>query len=562
MDLRLIDGIGPFFRPVTRRRLNWSKIPFHDLKEDENTWQQIRRDLDELAKNAIAAGFNAITLDDISHLTPHPYYEEAIQKRISFFNERFRILITDLQNRGLRIFITSDVLTLSPAVVERLGQDRRAQRNFYLEIIQRFFAHFPQVEGIILRIGESDGLDVHDQLRSQLHLRSAREANEFLQELLPRMKDLGKKTILRTWTVGAHRLGDLIWHRGTLEKLLEGIDCENFILSMKPGDSDFFRYLPLNQAFFRYSGRKILELQARPEYEGAGELPSFLGLQYTRYLQAMEGVENLCGISVWCQTGGWHRFRRYSFFATGSPWIELNAKCALALFARNESLDTALNRLQLTEAKPFLEGLDRLMREVYYIRPFAEQKFFFRRVRIPPLLHIYWDTLFCIAPVRKLMRFFVPDHDAALQEGEDAMALLPELLKEVKHLPFPEEDIHFFADTLHLIALTRRYFFTRYDSKLVDEIIAQKKAYKTKWPKSKRARFRIRTDFTPFHLKRRTLLWSSAILFRKKRGYRFLDYAFVLTLLGFFYRAFSRAKLKALPKFVRKSAMGVDSLFK
>lgn len=50
-------------------------------------------------------------------------------------------------------------------------------------------------------------------------------------------------------------------------------------------------------------------------------------------------------------------------------------------------------------------------------------------------------------------------------------------------------------------------------------------------------------------------------MLRRRQAYRFLDYAFVLTLLGFVYRAFTRVKPEALPEFVRESAMGVDSLF-
>jgi len=391
MELRLVDGIGPFFSGVKRRRLNWSKIPFHDLPVGdgaEESWREVRSGMDEFASNVLAAGFNTVTLDDVAHLTDHPWYEDKVRERIRFFAERFGELIGDLRARGLRVYVTSDVVTMTEGGAKRLGNSRPEQREFYFDVLTRFFGTFPEVEGVILRVGESDGLDVHDELRSELHLRSAKEANGFLKELLPLMEKAGKTVILRTWTVGAHRLGDLIWHRGTLGKMLGGISSERFILSMKPGDSDFFRYLPLNKAFFRYEGRKILELQARPEYEGAGELPTFLGYQYARYAEDLKGAKNLVGISVWCQTGGWHRFRRMSFFGDGSPWVENNARVALGVFVKRKELKDCVR-----EGAEFFELLDRVIREGYYIRAFAEQKLFFRRVRIPPLLHVYWDTV-------------------------------------------------------------------------------------------------------------------------------------------------------------------------
>lgn len=560
MELRLVDAIGPFFRGIKRRRMNWSKIPFHDLPVGERAddhWCQIEEGLDEFARNVMAAGFNAVTLDDVAHLTDHPWYEDEVREKIRYFTRRFETLIDGLRRRGMRVYVTSDVVTMTRAVMEKTGGCRQKQREFYFEILTLFFARFSNVDGVILRVGESDGLDVHDDLRSELHLRSPAEANGFLKELLPRIELLGKTVILRTWTVGAYRLGDLIWHRGTLAKVLEGVDSDRFILSMKPGDSDFFRYLPLNKSFFRYDGKKILELQARPEYEGAGELPTFLGFQYARYARELKGVKNLIGISVWCQTGGWHHFRRLAFFDDGSPWVENNARVALGIFSRGQSLAECV-----LEGRKFFELLDRVIREAYYIGPFAEQKLFFRRIRIPPLLHVYWDTLFVIAPVRKLMRFFVEDHEGALREGEEAMKLLPRMLELVDELPYPREDVEFLESTLQMISLARRYFFESYSEELTEEILAAKREYKRRWPKGVRARFRIRTDFKPFRLKRRTLKWGSAVMLRRQRGYRFVDYLFGLTVLGFCYRLFRRAKPKALPKFVRESAMGFDSLFK
>ncbi|YCM44816.1 hypothetical protein V2O64_02135 [Verrucomicrobiaceae bacterium 227] len=564
MGLKLIDGIGPFFVPVKRRRLNWSKIPFHDLPsgpDSVETWVGIRRDLREFASHAVAEGFNAITLDDVAHLTDHLWYEGEVREKISFFAWQFKTLITDLKEMGLSVYLTSDVITLSEGVGKRLGKSREARRAFYFDLLNRFFDTFPEVDGVILRIGESDGLDVHDSLRSELHLRSAGEANAFLKELLPIFEARNKTAILRTWTVGAHRIGDLIWRKGTLERLVRGIESDAFVLSMKPGDSDFFRYLPLSESFTSYRGAKIVELQARPEYEGAGELPTYLGQHYERYAHELKEVENLVGFSVWCQTGGWHRFRRMSFFGEGSPWVENNARVALRIFTQGMSSDEALRDLHLPG--DFFSGVERLVREAFYLPSYASQPLFFRRVRIPPLLHVYWDTVFLIAPVRKLMRFFVKDHAKALREGEEAMLLLPGLIKTARELTFPARDLEFFGDTLEMMRWARRYYFGPFSPELAEEIEAAKSVYKLKWPKNGGCtRFRIRTDFQPMHLKRRTLRWGTRMMLRRRRAYRFVDYVFVLTLMGVIYRWFRRSRPKALPSFVRKSAMGVDSVFK
>ena len=97
---------------------------------------------------------------------------------------------------------------------------------------------------------------------------------------------------------------------------------------------------------------------------------------------------------------------------------------------------------------------------------------------------------------------------------------------------------------------------------LAPDIEAAKQAYKARWPRSQRQRYRIKTSFEPFRVKRRTLAWVAALLLRKRRGYRIIDRLFTLGLLGILYRLLRPAAKRSLPKFLRKSAMGIDSLFK
>jgi len=52
------------------------------------------------------------------------------------------------------------------------------------------------------------------------------------------------------------------------------------------------------------------------------------------------------------------------------------------------------------------------------------------------------------------------------------------------------------------------------------------------------------------------------LLLRKRRGYRIIDRLFTLDLLGLLYRLFRPAARRALPKSLRKSAMGIDAVLK
>lgn len=567
----LLDGMGPFFRGYETRRINWSKIPFNRLTlsgpERRANWNLVAEDLRRLAAEAVAAGFNALSMDDLAHLAPHPAHAADVAAGITVFREEFTTLFDLLKHEfGLGIFLTSDVLPTTPGVLAAIGESPTALTDCYRGLIRGVLDDFPQLSGLILRIGESDGLDVTDPIRTHLHLKTPGDANRLIRQLLPEFEQRDRTLILRTWTVGAHPIGDLIWHRKTLARTLGGIDSPNFIVSMKHGESDFFRYLPVNPAFFSVKQPKLLELQARREYEGAGEYPSFTGWDCERMARELEKAENVVGLSIWCQTGGWHRFQRRAFLEPDQRdvWIRFNTLAALRIFKDHHSVEQAITgivgdaRSQAT--LELLRHADTLIRELLYVGDFAKQKLFFRRVRIPPLLHVYWDSLFINHAVRAALRHFVEDRGQALRSGEAAFALFPRMLELAETARLPVEDIEHMRDLFHLILLARRFYFSDEESTIQQDILVAKKAYKARWPKSRR--YRIKTDFSDFHVKRRTLKWTTALLLRNKRGYRFVDHLFTLNLLGIAFRFFQRRFPKKIPKILRKSAMGVESLFR
>ncbi len=568
MELFLIDAIGPFFRGYDQQRVNWSKIPFaHLAGADERQWARIETDLWKFAREVSAQGYNAVTLDDLAHLAPHPLHELEVAGQIALFREKFRRLFDILRGEfGLKVYLTTDVLPMTPAVAAGLGNGSGVLESYYRDLVCGVLDDFPQLEGLILRIGESDGNDVSDPIRTQLHLTSAKETNRLLHLLLPEFEKRGRNLILRTWTVGAHRIGDLIWHEGTLAETLKGIDSPNFIVSMKHGESDFFRYLPLNRAFFRIPQKKIIELQARREYEGAGEYPSFIGRDCEKFARELTAATNMVGMSVWCQTGGWHRFRRLAFLEEGNRdvWIRLNTAAAIGVFKYAKSVEAVIG--DFTENAPavleLLRHSDTLIHELLYIEEFARQKLFFRRVRVPPMLHMYWDCIFINHGVRKIVSHFITDPERTLRAGEAAAELFPRMIQLAGEAGLPVDDIEHMRDAFGMILLARRYYFLPFDETMAEQIQVAKKRYKQRWPKEIRQRYRVKVSFEPFKLKRRTIAWAVRLMVRKKRGYRLFDHFFTLSLLGYVYRIFRARAPQALPAFMRESAMGVDVLFK
>nr|WP_320011513.1 hypothetical protein [uncultured Desulfobulbus sp.] len=573
MNLLLIDAIGPFFRGLPQGRKNWSKIPFTALPLEpiarQQRFSQIADDLHLFAQRVQGAGYNAVSLDDVAHLADHPWYEPEIRERIGIFREEFRRLFAVLHKAGLSIYLTMDVLTLTPRLRGKLAGEERRINTFLVELLLQFLRDFPEVAGVILRIGESDGRDVKDQFRSELHIRTPLQLNRLLETLLPLFERENRHLILRTWTVGAYPVGDCIWHPETLAKSLEGINSSAFILSMKYGDSDFFRYLPLNDHFFTTGVQKMVELQARREYEGCGEYPSFIGGDYEAYAGALQQADNLVGISVWCQTGGWVPFRRLAYLESEALWIEINTFVSAQIFSTGCSSREAVARYcsqqgieQQDELWELLQLSEEVVKELLYIPEYAAKQFYFRRVRIPPLLSVYWNTIFINHSMRKLMRHFVSDGRACIMQGQAALLKIDRMRELALKAGLPVADIDYMKDTFTLLALAREYYFLPYSDEIRVRLKKAKKRYKKLYPSGTRSRYKVKLSFKSLRLRRRYLGWFLNLLLRRQPGYRLLDHLLVLHLLAMGYRLLHASRPGLIPKFARKRAMGLETIFK
>lgn len=570
-SLFLIDAIGPFFRGYDRRVINWSKIPWdHAGRQGAAWWETVCRDLNVLGRQATAWGFNAVSIDDVTHLAEHPWLEPEVRHRVARYRVEMKRCFEVLRKTGLSIYVTMDVFSATPGLLKRLRVEQKPVNDYLAELMDRFLADFPEVAGIIVRIGESDGKDVHDDFRSQLVIKTPGDARTFLQHLLPVFEKHGRKLVFRTWTVGAYPIGDLMWHRGTFAETFKGITSPALIVSMKFGETDFFRYLPLNRNFFRTGLAKIVELQTRREYEGCGEYPSFVGWQYERYIRELKQAQNVVGCMVWCQTGGWVPFRRLAFLEPEAIWNDLNTYVTIRMMKDGSLVEDAVrefaNMRRLGDAEALLELLrlaDECVRELLYVEEFAQQKLFFRRVRIPPMLTVYWGNIFVSHSIRKLLRHFVRDADSALRSARRCMDNLERMIPLAARAGAPVADIEYMRDTFHLLALAREYYFAEDAQDIEARILEAKKVYKARYAKrGLRARYRVKTDFKPLLLNPRHLGWAVAFLMRRHRGYRMVDRLVILSALSLIYRFIAARRPQWIPGFASKSAMGVDVVFR
>jgi hypothetical protein len=571
MEWYIIDGIGPFFKQVDQEVINWSKAPFEHLESNglllPERCQQIADDFKRFCTHAAAAGYNAVTLDDVAHLCLFPFYPASLKQKIESYRHLYEKLFAIASEANLRILITTDLLFFNQYIEKNIDQTDLQLRNFAANCCRQVLERFPVIAGIIFRIGESDGLDVGGDFTSRLIIHRPVQARAMLQTLIRLFEELDRQLIFRTWSVGVGRIGDIIWNHHTFDQVFSGLESPNLIISMKYGASDFFRFLPLNRLFFRCPHRKIIELQTRREYEGFGEYPSFVGWDYEAYRNQLVGAQNMVGISVWCQTGGWSGFRRLTWLDNSSVWTEINTFVTARIFRQGLSADQAIQQYyrehvhhhQWLPLKELLKLSDEVIKELLYIDEFANRSIYFRRLRVPPLIHVYWRHIIVSHFMRKLLRCYVSNGPEKVKQGQAALLKIDRMIELARQLNMPTDGLYFQRDTFELLATVRAYYFLPYSEELIEHLKTLRDQYEARYPEP---RYSLQLDTNRMLLRRGHLALLLRILFRGEHGYRLFDRVILLNLLSLIYPLIKRLRCKIFPDFASGSAMGIDTIFK
>ena len=570
MNLFMIDGIGPFFRGCPRKRINWSKIPFDNLERDgrlnHQTLDLVIEDFTTFVKAASSMGFNAVTLDDVAHLALREEYPDSLRAKILEYREAYARLFKIARDHGMTPYVTTDVMYYFQGLPDLAGRRVSQVAPVLSDACRQVFEAFPSVGGIILRIGECDANDVRGDFRSRLVIRTTGHARRLVQALLPVFQEHDKLLIFRTWTVGAYEIGDLMWNRRTFNRSFRGIDDEHFVISIKHGESDFFRYLPLNKHFFRSKHRKIVELQARREYEGFGEYPSFIGGDHESYRRQLARADNVIGISVWCQTGGWCSFRSRTFIEDSSVWNEINAFVTLKVFEEGLTAEEAIEQWTARylpgadwgKLLSLLRLSDEVVKELLYIDEFARRKIFFRRVRVPPLLSVFWDFVVITHSMRKILRCFVRDGDDAIHRGYTALHKIKSMQTLAQELGLPTRGLTFQYDTFEILAAAREYYFGTYRPVMARRLKAMKRKYKAQYSD----RYHIKLDFTRFAMPVPRLRLFMGVFLRYQREYRLVDRILMIGVLSLLSPLLRMTQRRFMPEGLRGQAMGIDTILK
>ena len=259
---------------------------------------------------------------------------------------------------GMQVYCQSDLLLFPKRLVEKyglkdvMGDPQNPQTEKYLRILLReMFAQFPQLDGIVVRIGETY---LHDAPFHIGDINNKTNADKCIIPLINILRDevcvkLNKKVIFRTW----YSFDTNATTYMEVDKAVE--PHENLTIAVKHCEGDFHRGNPFSKVLGIGRHKQLVEAQCAREYEGKGAYPNYIakgvidGFEEHSDLKKQGKASSIndilksgkmTGVWTWTRGGGWE-----GPYIGNEIWCDLNAY-VVAQWANNpeKSEESIFNR--------------------------------------------------------------------------------------------------------------------------------------------------------------------------------------------------------------------------
>ena len=304
--------------------------------------------------------------------------------------------ITNAKKNGLKVFYHVDLFVLPKRLVEhfkseicdpqtgRISLDRPKTLELHAILFDELTARFPQVDGYIIRVGETYLFDTPHHVgnspipkvgpawtpnylyaetlagRPPVEPRwSPSQADAYVTLLRFLREEVcvkhGRQIFFRTWDIFPDKLHASLPHYLDVTDRVE--PHPKLAFSIKHTALDFWRHTKVNECLTQGSHPQIIEVQCQREYEGKGAYPNYVmdgvinGFEENARktgLRDLVSHPNILGVYAWSRGGGW-----YGPYIENELWPDLNA-FVLAKFIENPArseegifLDYATQRLGL-----------------------------------------------------------------------------------------------------------------------------------------------------------------------------------------------------------------------
>lgn len=251
---------------------------------------------------------------------------------------RLHSMYNACKRKGLEVYAMSDLILLPKKLIELYHientfgnpQDTLTQRILRYQI-KAIFQQFPQMDGLIVRIGETY---LQDAPYHQGSIIGKKDADNCIIPLLNLLRDeicvkLNKKLFFRTWWSFDVDLDKYLYITNMVQP------HPNLIISVKHCEGDFHRGHSFSRILGKGRHQQLVEVQCSREYEGKGAFPNYIargvidGFPEDDSLR-QEGkpccirdiykTGKLAGLWTWSRGGGWE-----GPYPKDELWSEMNA---------------------------------------------------------------------------------------------------------------------------------------------------------------------------------------------------------------------------------------------
>lgn len=260
--------------------------------------------------------------------------------------------IAAAKRANLAIYYHIDLFVLPKVVIEsrkaelcdsngRVCLTRPATLELHRQLLEAMFARFPDVDGIVTRVGETYLMDTpwhggNTAVPLYDGTLTREEKTDRFIELLNFLREEvcvrhGRTLIHRTWDFAFHFHEDPAFYL----KVTDNIEPHpRLIFSIKHTKGDFFRGCEPNPCIGLGKHPQIIEVQCAREYEGKGAYPSYIAhgvidgfpeVPNPRGLRDWVKSPRFAGLWTWSRGGGW-----FGPYLPNELWPDLNTRMLAA----------------------------------------------------------------------------------------------------------------------------------------------------------------------------------------------------------------------------------------
>lgn len=434
LDIRMVDmgGVG-----IVADSSSWGESYSHNTRRFENVFLSDKPFVDEEAfakvfmdyctyiDHMAKLGFNAIEISGFLKLVDfklvgsgHEIYarDSVYLQRHKTLRKFYRRFFDYAQQKNIGVFLKTDMVAINSALKQYFHKNLGSldvESNKFWEVYQKgleeLFAYFPQVKGVIIRVGEAGAVYNRPgyDYGSELLVRSVTSVQKMLTAFLQVAEKSKRFVMFRSWSVGVGEVGHMHTSPADYEKVFGELHSENLIISTKLCQGDFWSHLPLNPTLLSGKHKRIVEMQARREFEAFNIIPNYLGpLHHTALNTFLQHNKNIYGIWLWTQSGGPLRRGPMMIYPFYGLWLWTDANVySSALIAQNphepvEKWTRKWIAQTFGEDERVVDVMSELLRESHKITTegltipsFARKYIVGLGLEVPPVIYCYWDIV-------------------------------------------------------------------------------------------------------------------------------------------------------------------------